>query len=503
MPRTNPYPGPSTGGHTSEIIHIARLTDHAGQPLTRIRYEFPERPIPADFHKLPVFALQVYTTLDLGLHEIEESSGKRPRLDSSQDRTNLASLARFLNFSMDRAQKAKPIFDIYERPLHGPLEMLEHQRNEIQYRKAQASDPGILLIPKLVYDVEDSRKLGFFIAIDSDAFKGTARVEHDPRGPLLVTFDRRYPDASSAEIKQRLECDERLALREQDEIYVYPEKLEAEVLRNQFRSLSEHLGYRYASSYVFYDENDDPDETPPMDFGLDDDEIGASFPTPTIAMPEERTELSALVVTKGRAVIRIISERLKSDEAAMLRYLIYVSYLAPDDDHGLERAAKVFAAALSKHLPHEMTVDLEFRPPSQPSLSSVLQTDLERRPGQLDNSIGVLTSATGLPTETIPEEFVVSAEPLPERVFPISRNDSPRANDPRTCNFEPYKRFLVILDKPGFAQQAGVLFLLTDGGRPRSQAGMREMERDYVQMQIWRSAGMREVAARMALLSRV
>ena len=493
-------------------MHQTRLTDHAGQSLIRIRYENAEYPIPTDFRKAPVFAFQVYTTLDLRLDEIDETAlQERNRYYLARgDQTNLAWLARFLALSLNNAQKVLPIFDIYARPLPGPLEMVEHQRCEIQYRKARASNPAVLLIPKVVGSFYDERKFGFLLAIDSEAFKRPITSgPHDPRGPMLVKFDRRFPAASSVEIKRRLQADPHRWPCCTEFLEVRPEKLEVEVIRNQCSSLTSDLSWRYSWSYGMpYDEHGQC-KSPPLDLVLGEDEIGAGETSPSGGLLlKEESKLDDFVEEQTPGVVTIRSKSLTADEEATIRYLVYVSYLTADHNAGLEIAARRFVIAFIKHLPTPMTLELQFRIPAQPTLSSVLQTAKTDPPTGYERDSGVLTSATRFPSMTVEQMWLdPQTMQLPKRVFPISRSEVSSQNDPRWSSTDRHERFLVILERPNFVERSGgILFLMADGGRRRDllaagSARGSELE-DFVEMQVWRSAGMREAAERLAMLHR-
>jgi hypothetical protein len=89
----------------------------------------------------------------------------------------------------------------------------------------------------------------------------------------------------------------------------------------------------------------------------------------------------------------------------------------------------------------------------------------------------------------------------PTRFYPCTQNEQ----RPFFPNIERYKTFLVVLDKPNFVEENGVLFLMTDGGkfikRPWDEIGISGgPSSDYLETQVWRSAGMAEVARRLGML---
>lgn len=63
----------------------------------------------------------------------------------------------------------------------------------------------------------------------------------------------------------------------------------------------------------------------------------------------------------------------------------------------------------------------------------------------------------------------------------------------------------MVLDKPDFINQAGVLFVMADGGRCKQHPGdIHEScggpNSDYYKTQVWRSAGMAEAARRLGMV---
>lgn len=87
------------------------------------------------------------------------------------------------------------------------------------------------------------------------------------------------------------------------------------------------------------------------------------------------------------------------------------------------------------------------------------------------------------------------------RVCPHTRGD----HYPFNPEIEPYEVFAVILDRPNFIEEVGVLFVMTEGGKFIQQPDDPFQIRggpnsDYYKTQVWRSAGMKEVARRLGML---
>lgn len=86
------------------------------------------------------------------------------------------------------------------------------------------------------------------------------------------------------------------------------------------------------------------------------------------------------------------------------------------------------------------------------------------------------------------------------RYFPCTRSEK-HPLFPNT-HVESYDTFMVILDKADFVVSSGVLFLLANERKYRTQSSDIEdsSDLDYVETQVWRSAGMEEVARRLGML---
>lgn len=486
----------------NRVVHAQHLNDHGGSPYVRSRWERPERGIPEDLVEHPVFVFQVYSTIDLDLDSIAEPSSKRAHTEASTDRTNLSQLLFFLFWSLERSQKANPIFDIYKTPFPDALAMVDHQRKEIQFRKSQSDRHDILQIPKLMYSLYDSRKLGFLIAINSVEFRSSNPRDPDPDGPFWVFFDRRSPAVSSVEILTRLGVDEFRASRAEEVLEVYPEKLEIECQRKQQTPLDMTLASLYHESYRMpHDENDEPWVRPPMDYAQQEDEVGPQADGNDQHSAFELPDLDGFKVQRYKDHVAIQSQVIAAEPT--LEYIIYAEYLLSGDLEALESAARRFTSAMQQHLPKETTLSLEFRSPQHPTLSSVLETYKSLQADGAAVQVGTLTSSTSMAERELDEQSKTSTLPLPNRIYPISRSANILSNDPRTSQHEPYRTILIVLDKPDFVSQAGVLFLLADGGKKRdflSLPPLNAAEQDFTELQIWRSAGMREVTERLAMI---
>lgn len=228
------------------------------------------------------------------------------------------------------------------------------------------------------------------------------------------------------------------------------------------------------------------------DYGLDEDE----------GQPTDQTELSPaedilsnqaqalsledFSVTHGPGeAITITSNAIATDPN--IRYSIYVPFLHySGGNYSLETVARAFTSAVISHFPQGKTIHLEFHKPPNVSLSSIIffhRGILRFRP---EMSVGALHNISTGGT----------------RVYPCARSEHLPVGFQQER--EPYKVFAVVLDKPDFINENGVLFILTDGGKMIAEPTNETTDEpgpysDYYETQVWRSAGMAEVARRLGM----
>lgn len=230
------------------------------------------------------------------------------------------------------------------------------------------------------------------------------------------------------------------------------------------------------------------------DYGLDEDE---GRPTDeveirrgdTLTHQAQALPLGDFQVTLGpRDAVTVTSSTMTSDPD--LRYIIYAPCLHyPSVSDSLESTARVFTSAIIAHLPKGKTIHFEFHKPQDTTLSPIMafhRAQISTRP---EMSEGALDDNQVQPD-------VASS---PTRVYPCSRNE----RQPFYPDIERYKVFAVVLDKPNFVDEAGVLFAMTDGGKLRGNPEDFFGEgpnSDYIETQVLRSAGMAEAARRLGML---
>ena len=457
------------------VWHQRNFIDHAGEQAMSVCWSH-EEPDPPDEPPKPPFSLQIYSTTRL--------EGDFP------------SLAQYLGSGID-SQGCCIYFDIYAEK-SDLFCCVEHQRHEIAYRKAQANAStlqAIRPIPKVSRDAfTDPRRHGFLIVITSDAYRNTSAPHDfvDPTGPLWVHFDRKFPHKSCIDVSSRLEVEPVSTMRSLgiplEEIDVLPEKIEIIAERiQQTSNIPNSLSTLYGISLLEYGR---------PDYGLDEDE---GLPTDPLITHGDKLSLQAQslmladfqVINGPRDAVTIISASISSSPD--LRYLVYAPFLHyPGVKDSLESTGKLFSASITSHLPSGKTIHFEFQKPQEATLSSALalhRTQMTSRPNM---SVGAIHRIKTKP-DIIPR--------TPTRIYPCTQNEQ----RPFFPQIERYKTFLVVLDKPNFIEENGVLFLMTDGGKFMKHS-WDEFEisggpsSDYLETQVWRSAGIAEVARRLGML---
>ncbi|KAJ5647050.1 hypothetical protein N7490_003422 [Penicillium lividum] len=169
-----------------------------------------------------------------------------------------------------------------------------------------------------------------------------------------------------------------------------------------------------------------------------------------------------------------------------LQYIIHIAF--PHKQHGIELMliAQAFTAVVVDNLPQGKTISFEFFSADQP-LPVILASHRNLINSRPDFAIGALHQGS--------------------RNFPQARHH----HDVEVPSHrEPYRIFFVILDRPDFLTGPGVLFFLADGNEMTDEAqkvyidaGLSGYQRGgYALYQVWRSAGMTEVAQRLAMISK-
>lgn len=333
-----------------------------------------------------MFAFQVYGTVPFDLDE-RSAEGTRSGFSTNEDAGNLVDLIRYIGQSLGaKAQRPEPVFDIYAEQ-SDPFACIDHQRQEISYRKGQSSDARTLLIPKTVRDDHDDRKCGFLLIITSDSFKQGNQVEGvepDRGGPLWVHFDRHFPNANSITLDERLEVDPKCAAwmgQTVEDMAVLPQICDASF--QKIRDVRPEIGLErdlsciYVQSYknkasgqsieAYCDVALDKNEGFYEEFGQISQQAQVTLNTMAQRLPSERFS-----VNRDHGHIALSNHDTTADPD--LRYVVYIPFLqrgCPGDMH--EQSARAFTSAVLSHLTGDKTVIFEFREPPSYSTMAILQ----------------------------------------------------------------------------------------------------------------------------------
>lgn len=373
-----------------------------------------------------------------------------------------------------------PFIEVYSYLPSDAFACVEHQRREIAHRKRLhdnadgSSDFLPPLIPKVRYNKpQHDFNSGFAFLFTSYSYR-----EGDPEmrnelgtGPLWIRFNTEFPSqAQQLEITTRLSCSVHELRRAVNMgIEVYPEAYEVDVeLRDQEytdQSVHDLLGPLILQR---------PAGGVAIDFG-----VGEPLPAPTTLDSNQMMEIlrnqqiadiqsvdpSTLHLTWGSGDKEVTVTNKLSSEECDLQYVVYVPFLANTPDSvQLETTARTFTAGIISYLASEKTVCFDFRVSDSLSCIAFLSNEVP---------VGALHS--------------LDHGSRRERVLPLNNSDSWRGP-------MPFKFFAVVLDKPEFITEPGVLFLTVF-------QDLKETLNEGNVAQARRSAGLPEAARRLAMLS--
>lgn len=493
----------TAGQSASKAAYTQYFDDHEGNSALRIGTCMVEPGAspepPTDYPAKPVFCFQAYTSVELGLDDARPAT-KCSRSNSNGSGSagitpvNIAKLKDFIAPQIHEAECPDPIWEVYTLPGGDAFAFVDHARREIAHRTKSHND-GIFrapLIPKMVLSDEDERKTAFLIGIDAESGWAEAYSSNARGTPVWVHFDARVPaHVMNTEHALRLEDAPGTMGLSDDEIRVWPEQVDITIRRvlnadelafqltamlalscasEEFREEDMNLGMEYASR------GED----------LTAEESGSSGPE-ILRDAAAKLRHSDLTVTRNEGAIIVTTGN--AADAPDLRYTIYVPFLTTSEDAlaMLEDTAKVFTNAVSAELASliaggSRSVHFDFHIPLRAGDAAIVAAYREAH--HTSDYCGAVFAQESSSNET------------PRRLQPLHINPHITLNDPTTCEFEPYKTFIVIIDSPDFLNgSACVRFLLADGGKPLDGEDI-----SYLEGQAWRSAGMREVARRLALM---
>ncbi|KAL2869905.1 uncharacterized protein BJX67DRAFT_378950 [Aspergillus lucknowensis] len=452
-----------------------QYSDHLGNPVFLEEYVEPDW-TPEEVHQVPI---QVYSTVPL-----------------DDDHENLRDY--LLNSFWD--EEVKPLFEIYSYRPPDAYACMEHHRREIAYRKQQHSSGAPNpppLIPQFFYKSYES-PAGCCILLRSQSYRLGYIEDPDEyaeagEAPDLLYFNRTFSNSrSSVDLVHRTSSAE----PDPDE-ELYPEGFEflIEPVRNQgemgqvvmqeiFPNAAELSEDRNSLQYAAdVDEGAPPDPTPPPEAQIQQ-QLDQQFAEGGFSL-DDTFRVSH---DQGRVTVTNAPSGTEPD----LQYLIYapfLSHLQASASALLERTARLFTAALISHLPPSKTVNLHFHIPASASpfwsaIHPAHRAALALH-GPEDLPIGAL------------QTFSADESPAtPHRVSPQRRPDT--LGTARISLARHHRVFAVVLDRPTLVSEAGVYFYMTDYDNSNDPVPTWPERPDT---EVWRSAGMREVARRLGMLA--
>ncbi|KAF9888569.1 hypothetical protein FE257_008501 [Aspergillus nanangensis] len=448
--------------------------DHLGHPVVLEEYIEPGW-TPEPVHQV---AIQVYSTIPLDT-------------DHTQLRDYL--LNSFYN------DKVKPLFEIYSYCPPDAFACIEHHRREIAHRKQQhtlgTEDPPPL-IPQFFHSSYES-PIGCCILLHSHSYRLGYTEDDDAyteagAAPDWLYFNRVFPNSRS-NIDQVHRVDSATADAGSGPRELYPEAFDTEVrhVRNQ-REIGQRIMQDIFQNACGFDEGQNS-----LHYAMDVDEGTPSDPIP-LPSGRIRQQLDQQFIrgrfdfpplfTISQKDWPITTTNVSGGADPDLQYLVFASFLSHITEFAplrIWKTASLFTTALMRHLPPGKTFHLEFHIPKSSDWSAILDAHnkaLSHHEGGF--AVGALY--------TLPSG---DESPTPRRVFPQTRSDSVVT----TRSLEKhYGVFAVVLDKPNFVTDAGVCFYMDDYD-DSNESGSDSSE--FPDIQIWRSAGMREVVRRLAMLA--
>ncbi|KAL4783535.1 hypothetical protein BJX76DRAFT_329638 [Aspergillus varians] len=450
-----------------------RYLDHLGHPVVLEQYVETDNPPDPD-HIIPI---QVYSLVPL---------------DPDHEPLRDYLLQTFAD------EEVLPLFEIYSYLPPDAFACLEHNRREIAYRKQQhrsgASDPPPLI--PLFYGHYHRTPAGRCILLRSHSYRlGHLNDGNEfaaaGEGPALVFFNRSFSKTrSEVDHLQRLPSED---LDPDDEVYPEAFELSIERVRDQTDMgkiimtdiVSNANGFVGGSlKYALdVDEGAPPDSTPAPPEQQIRDQLDQQFTAGGLTLDP------AFRVSQDASEVVTVTNTPDGAEPD-LQYPVYASFLSHLRGSSaasslLESAARLLTAALVSHLPASKTLTLQFHIPESNNWSAILPAHRAAVGQQTtDLPIGAL--------HTFPRG--IDQPPVTRRVSPQLRSDA--LNTAQRQLDEPYRVFAVVLERVNFVAEAGVYFYMDDpdtSERPPAITGP--------DTEVWRSAGIREVARRLAMLA--
>ncbi|KAB8217947.1 hypothetical protein BDV33DRAFT_193140 [Aspergillus novoparasiticus] len=383
----------------------------------------------------------------------------------------LSKLYEYLCFELSQ----RPFLEIYLYTPPDGLACVEHQRREVAHRKrlqaeqrdGEYDESRPPLIPTMRTGFEDQFMSGFCFLLTSKSYlQGSFRDNDHGTGPLWISFDRSLPSAlKKLDMIKRLDrpATELKTFAEWG-ILVDPEIRDINVKittdQSEMGSDLKELMTRIYSTYIYGE----------IDYGLHE----PPPPAPTESLTFQRTQQ---ILEQQRQMIEGLSVALnvlhltwgpEHKTVTVTNYSLDSEYdLQYEKTALLETTARTFTAGIVSHLLASKTIYFEFRIPGSSSLSCLLSAP--------------------------PNGFDVGASH--EFEAGTTMRALPQINRDLSIRPLPHHFFTVVLDKPSFIQEPGVLFytLWTD---PRQYI---ESQTGDIIIETRRSAGVHEAARRLAM----
>ncbi|KAK2767729.1 hypothetical protein FQN54_003887 [Arachnomyces sp. PD_36] len=447
--------------------------DHLGKSVVLEEYLEPG----IDPEPTEQLAIQVYSTVSLD----EDHTALRDYLLSTWS-----------------TEDPKPLFEIYSYCPSDAFDCIDHNRREIAYRKRQhvlLGTPSPAPLIPFHFHPWDEAPIGCCILLNSHSYRLGHTTEDNAyeavgSGPDWLYFNRRFAHCFNTVAKDNQ------VSPSQPRRELYPEGFEMETMhvRNQ-DAIGYHLmqnifnnctGFGPGRRFIHYgldvQEGEAPKPAQPSEERIRE-ELNRQLTDPLVFEPDVRISHDDGSVTAVNA-----PENTEPD----LRYLIYAPFLSHLDDGSasalLETTARLFTTVLLYLLPSAKTVHLEFHIPPSNAWSSILLTHR--------NALRRHNDGDTFPIGALHNISANNNDPTPQRVSPQRRSD--RLATAKEMLKRPYRVFAVVLDRALFVSEPGVCFYMTDYDTSNAP---HPVFVSYPETQVWRSAGIHEVARRLAMLA--
>lgn len=461
----------SEDSDASDWQEVRHYSDHLGHPVVLEQYVEPDNPPDPD-HIIPI---QVYSLVPLDAdHEV---------------------LRQYL-LQTFYTEEVLPLFEIYSYCPPDAFACIEHNRREIAHRKQQhrsgASDPPPL-IPQF-YGHYHRTPAGRCILLRSHSYRLGDSNDEDQlaetgEGPDLLFFNRSFSTTRShVDDGQRVFSELR---RPGSELYLEAFELSIERVRDQTRMgqmimtdiVSNASGFvggslKYAMDV---DEGAPPDSTPAPEQHIRH-QLDQQFTAGGFALDP------AFLISQNAGGVTVTNTPDGAEPD--LQYPVYAPFLShlrgPAAISLLESTSRLLTAALVSHFPAQKTLTLKFYIPETNNWAAILPAHRNALGQETTNDfpIGALHTFPPNNNET----------PVTHRVSPQLRPDA--LNTAQRQLAHPYRAFAVVLDRANFVTEAGVYFYMAD-----PDTSQRDPAISGPDTEVWRSAGMREVARRLAMLA--